>query len=134
MMHFSWVLKLPRHQILLMLSGGFFRCLPKILFINFNRAASSFHSFPIFIFYILYFLLWNFKLRITAVNYILRGKVAGLVSLVASVRTSMGKTIFSVPHEIQVFNSLLSFPKIITLIPESTFQVRPLYILPLIFI
>lgn len=62
-------------------------------------------------------------LRIDALHYILRGNVVGVVTLRASARRTNGRILQSQSHSIQVYAPLQLQPKLITLIPDSVFQV-----------
>lgn len=62
-------------------------------------------------------------LRVDALHYILRGNLIGVVTLRASARRASGRVLQSQSHSIQVYAPLQLQPKLITLIPNSIFQV-----------
>ncbi|CAG9540870.1 unnamed protein product [Cercopithifilaria johnstoni] len=62
--------------------------------------------------------------RIDALHYILRGNVVGVVTLRASARRANGRVLQSQSHSIQVYAPLQLQPKLITLIPDSVFQLE----------
>uniref|UniRef100_A0A8R1XTR6 BIG2 domain-containing protein n=1 Tax=Onchocerca volvulus TaxID=6282 RepID=A0A8R1XTR6_ONCVO len=62
--------------------------------------------------------------RIDALHYILRGNVVGVVTLRASARRTNGRILQSQSHSIQVYAPLQLQPKLITLIPDSVFQLE----------
>uniref|UniRef100_A0A915BWW3 Nuclear pore membrane glycoprotein 210 n=1 Tax=Parascaris univalens TaxID=6257 RepID=A0A915BWW3_PARUN len=57
-------------------------------------------------------------------NYRVLGVACGTVALVASARSASGRDLHSLPHELQVFAPLQLLPKVVTLIPESVFQLE----------
>lgn len=61
--------------------------------------------------------------RTDLLNYEVRGLKVGTSVITASARSSTGKIIKSAPHQIQVFEPLSLEPRVVTLIPESVFQV-----------
>ncbi|VDO36692.1 unnamed protein product [Onchocerca flexuosa] len=62
--------------------------------------------------------------RIDALHYILRGNVVGVVTLRASARRTNGRILQSQSHNIQVYAPFQLQPKLITLIPDSVFQLE----------
>ncbi|MCP9263383.1 BMA-NPP-12 [Dirofilaria immitis] len=62
--------------------------------------------------------------RIDALHYILRGNVVGVVTLRASAQQATGRILQSQSHNIQVYAPLQLQPKLITLIPDSVFQLE----------
>ncbi|VIO88385.1 conserved hypothetical protein [Brugia malayi] len=62
--------------------------------------------------------------RVDALHYILRGNVVGVVTLRASARRANGRILQSQSHSIQVYAPLQLQPKLITLIPDSVFQLE----------
>ncbi|VBB31772.1 unnamed protein product [Acanthocheilonema viteae] len=62
--------------------------------------------------------------RVDALHYILRGNVVGVVTLRASARRANGRILQSQSHGIQVYSPLQLQPKLITLIPDSVFQLE----------
>uniref|UniRef100_A0A1I7WPD1 BIG2 domain-containing protein n=1 Tax=Heterorhabditis bacteriophora TaxID=37862 RepID=A0A1I7WPD1_HETBA len=63
-------------------------------------------------------------LRMDGTRYSIRALSTGVVSLTASARSSSGGFLTSRLHSIQVFSPISLHPKIITLIPESIFQLE----------
>uniref|UniRef100_A0A1I7W2P4 Nuclear pore complex protein 12 n=1 Tax=Loa loa TaxID=7209 RepID=A0A1I7W2P4_LOALO len=62
--------------------------------------------------------------RIDALHYVLRGNAIGIVTLRASARRANGRILQSQSHSIQVYAPLQLQPKLITLIPDSVFQLE----------
>uniref|UniRef100_A0A0N5AR32 BIG2 domain-containing protein n=1 Tax=Syphacia muris TaxID=451379 RepID=A0A0N5AR32_9BILA len=60
--------------------------------------------------------------RVDSLSYRVTGKSVGSVIVKASASSAIGKTIYSLPHEIQIFAPINILPKLVTLIPESVFQ------------
>ncbi|CAI4228538.1 unnamed protein product [Auanema sp. JU1783] len=57
-------------------------------------------------------------------EYTLRAIAVGAVSVSASAKSSSGRMLHSLPHSLQVFSPISLHPKVVTLIPESTFQLE----------
>ncbi|VDM96812.1 unnamed protein product [Thelazia callipaeda] len=62
--------------------------------------------------------------RIDSLHYTLRGEMTGVVTLRASARRANGQILQSHSHRIQVYAPLQLQPKVITLIPNSVFQLE----------
>lgn len=62
--------------------------------------------------------------RVDGLNYDLRGVTVGVAVIQATARRANGRVLQSQPHNIQVFAPLQLLPKVVTLLPECSFQVR----------
>ncbi|VDK80561.1 unnamed protein product [Cylicostephanus goldi] len=62
--------------------------------------------------------------KISGSRYKVKALSTGAVSLTSSAKSTSGKTLNARPHTIQVFSSFTLHPQKITVIPESTFQVK----------
>ncbi|VDP34504.1 unnamed protein product [Heligmosomoides polygyrus] len=64
--------------------------------------------------------------KISGAHYRVRALSVGTISIKASSPSASGRTLTSRPHSIQVFSPLVLLPQIVTLIPESVFQLEVL--------
>ncbi|CAD6186079.1 unnamed protein product [Caenorhabditis auriculariae] len=62
--------------------------------------------------------------KIDGLRYVLRAESIGSVSLTATAKSTSGRALASRPRVVQIFSPIFLQPKILTLIPESTFQLE----------